>query len=431
MQIVIIGGSFSGVHCALRAAELYPTDHIILVEKERTLGFLPSGLPLYLKGDVPSLEKAVFTTVEALEEKGIEVKLETDVLHIDFEQQRIETSDELLPYDRLVLATGSSQVSQKIGLDHPGVLTYKNYKGAIQALQRIEESQAVAIVGAGQVGMELADALRYTGKQVHVFDSMGYPFYKYFDEDILERFVTMLKEQSNVIFHFNETINQLRDDGDQIELNIGSERILVESVSLGVNVRPDLNLYQNQLDTHSDMTIKVSEYLETSQPNVFAIGDLIQVPSRLLEQTVYLPLINNAVRTALVCAENLKDKTMVFEGTSRTIGTKLFDHYLASCGMIESDSFLYPEEVATICQEVPVTVLSRDTVRMKICYNRETTQILGVQLVSKANILDRINLYALSIDQGLTLNDMMQRDYFFHPKYANATDSFLNPRKGC
>ena len=418
MKIVIIGASFSGVHCALKAKELYPYDEVILIEKEEELGYLPSGLTLLLNKEIASLDEANFISKEQLVQSGIHLMLGVCVKSFDFTNQSLSTTEGEVFYDRLVLAMGSSQFSQKLMSEHTGFLTYKKKKEALNALDKLNETDQVAVIGAGQAGMELASALVHCGKRVTLVESMDYPLYKSFDKEFIEPLVASIKRNDSIETLFGQTVREITDN-KTLRLVTQQKEIESEAIFLATNVRPDLTIFEEKLDYHVDQTLKVDYYFETSEPNVFAIGDLIQVPSLLLDQTVYLPLINNAIRSGTICAENLKEKQTEYLGSIRIIGTKVFDYYLASCGLTEADSFLYGGQVGTVTINAPFTIAETESVRVKFTYNQETGVLLGTQIMSKQNILDKINTYALAIDMKMTIKELAQKDYFYHPSYTN------------
>ncbi|MFW7419594.1 FAD-dependent oxidoreductase [Vagococcus fluvialis] len=418
MKIVIIGASFSGVHCALKAKELYPYDEVILIEKEEELGYLPSGLTLLLNKEIASLDEANFISKEQIVQSGIHLMLGICVKSFDFTNQSLSTTDGEVFYDRLVLAMGSSQFSQKLMSEHTGFLTYKKKKEALNAFDKLNETDQVAVIGAGQAGMELASALVHCGKRVTLVESMDYPLYKSFDKEFIEPLVASIKRNDSIETLFGQTVREITDN-KTLRLVTQQKEIESEAIFLATNVRPNLAIFEGKLDYHVDQTLKVDHYFETSEPNVFAIGDLIQVPSLLLDQTVYLPLINNAIRSGTICAENLKEKQTEYLGSIRIIGTKVFDYYLASCGLTEADSFLYEGQVATVTINAPFTIAETEPVRVKFTYNQETGVLLGTQIMSKQNILDKINTYALAIDMKMTIKELAQKDYFYHPSYTN------------
>ncbi len=428
MKVVIVGASFAGIHCALRAKQLRPYDEVILIEKEEKIGYLPSGLTLMLNKKIDTLSDAFFTSQEELEKKGIHLMLGVSATKFNFNQDYIETTEEIIYYDKLVLAMGSSQVSQKIASDHPGFLTYKKENQARQALERIESSQEIAIIGAGQTGMELASALVSSDKKVKIIESMSYPLYKSFDEDVIVPLINEMNHHEKISLYFSQTVKDVEDTDVMNGLTVVTqqESLICDAAFLATNVRPDLSIFEGQLDYHTDQTLKVDPYFETSQPNVFAIGDLVQVPSLLLKQSMYLPLINNAVRSGQVCAENLQKKMTAYHGAIRVIGTHIFGYYLASCGLTEADSFLYEGPVESLTLNLPLSTIEKEnSVRIKFTYNEKTKVLLGAQIISQSNILEKINSYALAIDLKMTIQELAQKDYFYHPLFANPVSDMI------
>lgn len=428
MKTVIIGASFAGVHCALRAKQLRPYEEVVIIEKEETLGYIPSGLILLLNKNIKTLEDAIFISKDDLEKKGIHLVLGTSTSKFNFSEHYVETTKDRIYYDKLVLATGSAQVSQKLVSSHPGFLTYKKKKDSELALEKIKTSKEITVIGAGQTGMELASALVNEGKKVMLVESMSYPLYKSFDEDVIGPLMSEMSQESKLTTYFSQTVKEIEGDNLESELTIATQQntISCEAAFLSTNVRPNLSLFEEQLDYHTDQTLKIDDYFETSQPNVFAIGDLVQVPSMLLNQSMYSPLINNAIRSGQICAENLKEKKVAYQGSIRVIGTYVFGHYLASCGLTEADFFLYDDPIETIILDEPLSTIEQDKkIKIKFTYNKNTKILLGVQMISRVNILEKINRYTLAIESKMTLNELAKKDHFYHPLYANPASDMI------
>ncbi|MGM0123199.1 hypothetical protein IGI37_000565 [Enterococcus sp. AZ194] len=434
MEILIIGASFAGVSCALRARQLYPKAKITIIEKNQVVGFIPSGFLQYLTGQVARLEEAVFIKKEVLKKAGIEVNLGESLLRCFPEQHQIETSKKSYTYDRLVLAYGSIQESQVLQveefegrMDVPVV--YKDFPSAQRLATVIPEVQTIAIIGAGQAGMEAASAFVQMGKQVEVFETMDYPLFKYFDQSFLAPFLASLEQVKGLRLHCNTSVNQIRQTQTQsqipktvFEVQTHSLTQLSDLVFTMVNVRPKANPLNQVFESHSDYTIKTDAYLETSQADVFAVGDLIQIPALALKEKTYMPLINNAVRSGMAAAENLKQKTKVFKGGLRTIGTQLFGWYLASTGLLEAEAFNYPGKIATKSYQLSARLFSTEVIYCKVTFDETTHEVLGVQLLSKTNCLEKINTAALAIETKRTLEELAQKDYFFQPRYTPVFD---------
>ncbi|MBO0440813.1 FAD-dependent oxidoreductase [Enterococcus sp. DIV0869a] len=427
MKVVIIGASFAGVSAALATRKKHPKAEIYLIEKQQTVGYLPGGINLYFNEVIEPIEDAQFISKKQLADKNIHLLLNTKVISVDSKQHTIkcetQETESLLSFDKLILATGSSQWSQKIlGSDSEKVLKYKFLPGVIQAIEQLETSDKVALIGGGQIGAEAADTLVKKGKEVHLFERMDYLLFKYFDQEMIQPVQEEL-EAKGVVFHFDETVEKINDTEDGLIIETKKSRLPCDSAIFAMNVRPDLGYLDEFIKTHTDQTVIVNEYLETSQADVFAIGDCIQVPYSLSNESFYIPLVNNAVRTGLVVAQNLVESTTPFVGSIRTIGTKLVDYYIASTGLTEAEGLFHEQPIAASqVEQYSSSFLGNEKITGKIIYEVDSHKILGAQLVSKANILEKINTLALGIQMGQTLEEFYQKDFLYHPYFSNVLD---------
>ncbi|MBM6615381.1 FAD-dependent oxidoreductase [Desemzia sp. RIT804] len=428
MRVAIIGASFAGVAAALEVRKKFKQAEIILLEKQSKLGYIPNGLHLYLDKKIASLEEASFITEEQLQQQRIQIHLSSEVERVDVAQKQVSyqspAGEDTLVYDKLIIATGSSQLSQKIsGCDTTRVLKYKRFHEAEDALEKLNNSQQVTIIGGGQIGVEAADLLQKNGKQVTLIENMDYVLFKYFDKEMIEPLQAEM-EKSGVTLHLNQTVSSVEETDETVVAHLLNESIVSDTAILAVNVRPDLRFLGDQIKLHTDHTIVVDRYLRTSEKDVFAVGDCIQLQFGVDKDTFYIPLINNAIRTGMVAAANLVEPILPFKGSLRTIGTSAFDYYIASTGMTEEESLFYTHPVSAVRQKIKLSSLpTAETATVKFIYDKESRVLLGAQLLSKANILDKINTLALAIQTNQTLEDLMQKDFFFHPVYTNLIET--------
>ena len=424
MKVVIIGASFAGIAAALEVRKKQSDAEIILLEKQPTLGYIPNGLHLYWEKKISDLKDAYFITQEQLEKQHIRCYLAAAVEKIHTKQKIVDylyqEQEMTIAYDKLIIATGSSQLSQKItGSDNENVLKYKRHHEAEAALAKMEASQSVSIIGAGQVGAEAADLLSKQQKHVTLIESMDYVLFKYFDQEMIQPVQQKMREQG-IDLRLNQTVSAIETEADQqVTVRFGNEAVTSDAAILGVNVRPDLRFLDEHIYLHRDQTIAVDRYMQTSAKDVFAVGDCIQLTFGEDDETVYIPLVNNAVRTGIVAAANLIQPEVEFKGSLRTIGTHLFGYYIASTGITEAESLFTGQTVKACQQEVRLTSLpNADTVMIKWIYDSASHVLLGAQLISTSNILEKINTVALAIQTKQTLEDVRQKDYFFHPSFS-------------
>ncbi|AEB30180.1 NADH oxidase [Carnobacterium sp. 17-4] len=423
MIVVIIGASFAGVAAALEVRKKQSNAEIILLEKQPTLGYIPNGLHLYWENKIANLGAAYFITKEQLEKQNIQCYLEAAVEKIDSIHRTINYlqhgKEETISYDKLIIATGSSQLSQKIsGSDGENVLKYKRHHEAEDALSKIDASKSVTIIGGGQVGVEAADLLSKQQKHVTLIENMDYVLFKYFDKEMIQPLQQKMLEQG-IDLRLNQTASSIEAEDQPVTIRFGNEMVKSDAVILGVNVRPDLHFLDEHIRLHMDQTIAVDRYMRTSVEDVFAVGDCIQLTFGEDDETVYIPLVNNAVRTGIVAAANLIQPKMVFKGSLRTIGTFIFGYYIASTGITEAESLFTNQKVETYRQEVLLTSLPNSaTVTIKWVYDATSHTLLGAQMISTSDILEKINTLALAIQTKQTLEDLQQKDYFFHPSFT-------------
>lgn len=427
MKVVIIGASFAGVTAALAIRKQYPKAEIHLIEKQSTIGYLPGGINLYFNETIDPIENAKFITEQQLKERGILLLLNAKVVSMDSKQHIIQyekqAAEFFMSFDKLILATGSSQWSQKIlGSDSKKVLKYKFLSGVLQAIEQLENSDKIALIGGGQIGAEAADTLLKKGKKVHLFERMDYLLFKYFDEEMIQP-VQEEMALRGVVFHFDETVEKVTNLQEGLMIETKKSKLRCNNAIFAMNVRPDLRYLDEHIRTHTDQTIFVNKYLQTSQPDIFAIGDCIQVPYSLSKESFYIPLVNNAVRTGLVVAQNLMEPTTPFVGSIRTIGTKLVDYYVASTGITEAEGLFHEQPISIAHVQQKSSLFSgNEIIRGKIIFEKHSHKVLGAQLVSKADILEKINTLALSIQMGQTLEELYQKDFLYHPYYSNVID---------
>lgn len=412
MKVIIIGASFGGVYCALQTRKLHPDAEIIVIEKNEQFAFLPNGLLLYLQGIYESLEEATFISKEVLEKNDIQLHLNEVFLSCDSQKKTIQTNGASYTYDKLVLATGSTQQSKVIELAEEEIYHYKTYQAANYLLPKIEQAQEITLIGAGQAGMEAASVFIGLGKKVQVFEAMEYPLFKYFDQDFLTPFLTDLATIPHLDLRLNQRIAHVTQEESTSDLILTT-----------VNVHPTETM--NELVTHSDLTIQTNDFLETSEKDIFAVGDLIQIPFALTNEKIYLPQINHAVRSGMVVAANLVQPTKKFQGGLRMIGTKLFDWYLASVGLLESEAFLYPKVIQVKNLTLPISTTSKEMLYCKLILEKQTQRLLGVQLLSRNNCLPIIERCGWAIQQEMTMEALLEQDFFFQSEYST-TLAFLN-----
>ncbi len=438
MHLVAIGGSDAGISAALRARELDPGAEVTVVVADAYPNFSICGIPYYLSGEVPRWQALAHRTMADLEATGMRLRLDTTARRIDVPARKLlvtaaDGSEDLIGYDQLVIGTGAVPVRPPIhGLDDlgpaDGVHLLHTMGDTFAVMRTLTEASAarVVIVGAGYVGLEMADALVTRGLQV-----------------------TQIEQLPEVLATVNPQLGALvrcRLTGNGVDVLTGTTvqaitrrhtepgRLQVEAVTTGgepvthaadlvlvvAGVRPDTSLAASAGATlGAKGAIVVDRGMRTGLPGVFAAGDCVITHHRLLGQT-YLPLGTTAHKQGRVAGENAVGGNREFAGSLGTQVVKIFDHAAARSGLRDHE--------ATVAGFDPVTVESEaddhkayypgsHRIRMRFTGDRATGRLLGVQLFGHkhAEIAKRIDIAATAIFHGMTAAAVSDLDLSYTP----------------
>lgn len=200
MNIVIVGGSFAGIHAAIYLRQLMPTSEIYLIEKQSKLGWIPSGFNLILKGKVTSEKQLSWITKEELTDRyRIHVYTEKTVIGLK-EKKVVLAGGKKLDFDRLILATGSNQKFRNISAESTLIHPVKKIQNVTALQQKIMNAKKIAIIGAGQAGIEIAEGLASRKKQIHLYESRKSILFRYLDPEMTEPLVKEMKNQGLSLF---------------------------------------------------------------------------------------------------------------------------------------------------------------------------------------------------------------------------------------
>lgn len=438
MRVVIIGASHSGLSAAIDLKRLDPEIEVLLIDqqKKEDLGYISNGINLFYQGYIKKLEQAV-TRFNELVKRGIIFYTETRVLKIEPQQKIVEyqqlgaTERKTLRYDRLILATGSSPQQQRTGTQPmSNVINYKSRTESQKTLELLQQAQKVAIVGGGYIGVELADVLIKNDKEVHLIDSMDDILFRYFDPEMVQD-VEKAICAAGVHYHPQEFAVQFVTDEERVTaLRLKDETIAVDLVISPKALRPNAELFRGVIDLHEDNTVIVDEYLQTSQPDIYAIGDIVPITISAKNVHVFMPLVSRALRMGRAAALNIAGIKTAYSLADCVTLSKVFGYFLGSCGMVEEEAAFQGIDVHTLVCDLPLreNALAEKPshfVKAKINYEAGSGKILGIQLLSRKPLVEELNSACMALHKPLTLNELAVEMFCFSP---NMTDryNFLN-----
>ncbi len=369
MNIVIVGGSFAGIHAAIYLRQLIPTSEIYLIEKQSKLGWIPSGFNLIVKGKVTS-EKQLFwiTKEELIDRYRIHVYTEKTVIGLE-EKKVVLAGGDKLDFDCLILATGSNQNFRNVPAEARFIHPVKKIQNIAALQQKIMDAKKIAIIGAGQAGIEIAEGLASGKTQIHLYESRKSILFRYLDPEMTEPLVKEMKNQGISLFLEEQVVSLSENETAIVETERRRENY--DLVLLANHSRPNNQMWEEQLTLNDDGTIWVDDYLQTSQKDVYAIGDAIQVTFRPTNEKMYVSLVNNAVRTARNVSKTISGSATKDQGTYRPVGNQWFGYFLGSVGMTEEESIFYPQKIETGYAEYKLAAINQSKVKVKFLFDSE------------------------------------------------------------
>lgn len=423
MKTIIVGGSHGGVAAAKTLKVLAPDMEVLLIEKSRMISYVSSSINLYFEKYLSDLSQGHLNDPEMLEDMGIRVLTEHCASKIDCGKQqvfyhKVHQKENILveSYDYLILAMGSSPFNTDMNdQELENILTYKSFEESRIALQKIQEAQKITIVGAGYIGLELSSALKSEKKDLQVVDMLDAPLFRYLDSELTEHLLD--HQPPYVHLYLNSTVTGFTGTGGKVTKTILMDRELENDlVIFAINGRPNSELLQDEVKLNYDGTVAVNALLQTSDPKVYAIGDLISTAIGDNNHT-YITLVSNALMTGRIAAENICFGNRVsFEQANQTTISKIWGFYIGTSGLTEELAPFYNYDPIGFTKKFYDHAFEKDykEIEVKLVFDRKSTRLIGGQFLASFQNFDLINLISLMISQKMTPTDILTSDFFYN-----------------
>ena len=435
MKYVIIGGVAGGATAAARIRRMSETAEIILLEKGAHISYANCGLPYYIGGTITDREKLFVQTPKAFGHRlNIDVRINSEVTAIHPEEKIIEiqrsTGEHYTEtYDKLLLSPGASPVCPPLpGIDLPGIFTLRNVADTdkIKSFVTNRQVKHAVIIGGGFIGLEMAENLHALGAEVAVVE-MGNQVMAPIDIPMASLVHQHLVDKG-VKLYLQEAVTAFEQNGDSLTVRFKSGKSLdADMVLLSIGVRPNTVLAEHAgLKTGAARGIFVDQYLQTSAPDIYAVGDAIEYPHPITGKPWLNYLAGPANRQARIVADNMVNGNHVaYEGSIGTAIAKVFDLTVATTGLpgkrliqegIDYKTItIHPNSHAGYYPEA--TPLS-----IKITFSPQDGKLYGAQIVGIDGVDKRIDEFAFAIKQNKTIYDLMALEHAYAPPYSSAKD---------
>jgi NADPH-dependent 2,4-dienoyl-CoA reductase/sulfur reductase-like enzyme len=427
-RVLIVGGSDAGISAALRARELDSAVEVTVLLADAYPNFSICGLPYYLSGDVPDWRSLAHRSVEELEHAGIELLLEHRVEEVDATTQTVVTRGGRHRYDRLVVATGAEPVRPPIpGLEHEGVhqlLTIGDARLLDEVLARGPER--AVIVGAGYIGLEMAEALRARGLDVTLVEQL--PAVLPTVDRELGELVREELQRNGVLVLTDSTVSAIEEHGARLVVLGDHLRKEADVVLVVVGVRPSVELGRAAgIPLGPHCALQVDRRMETALPDVFAAGDCTVTYHRLLETDTYLPLGTTAHKQGRIAGENAAGGDRRYDGSLGTQVVKVFELAIARTGFRDAEATeagLEPLTIGTAGFDHRAYYPHAHEIAVRLTGERPSGRLLGAQMLGHvdAQVAKRIDIVATALYSGLSVDAINALDLSYTPPFGSPWD---------
>lgn len=429
-KYVIIGGVAAGATAAARLRRQDEGAEITLVEKGPYVSFANCGLPYFIGGDIKRRSKLLLQSPEGFWSRyRVKVLNNSEAVEIDRSGKRVrvksQDGEQWLEYDKLLLAQGGRPIVPDTieGLDLAGVFTLWTIPDMDKIDQFIKQNQpkTAVVVGGGFIGLEMVEALHARGLQVRLVELASWPMIT-MDQEFGAKIVQTLRAHG-VDVHLGRSLQAVKDS--RVVLSDGTE-LDADLVILSIGVRPNLELAQKSgLKLGERGGLYVDEYLRTSDSNIYAAGDMVEILHRVSGQGTRIPLAGPANRQGRIAAINMAGGQQVYRGGLGTSVVKIFDVTAASTGLSEKAALALGLDAigVTIVKDNQVSYYpGGEPLMVKVVADRTSHRILGAQAFGIKGVDKRIDAVSSALVGKLTLEDLAETDFAYAPPYNSGND---------
>lgn len=432
MKILIVGGVAGGATAAARLRRLNEQDEIIVFERGEYVSFANCGLPYYIGGVIPDSDKLLLQTPESFYERfRVEVRTNCEVTEIDREQKCVsvkrgsETYTE--PYDKLILSPGAEPfIPGALDIQSKRIFTLRNMADTfkIKNYAALASPKRAVILGGGYVGIEMAENLAHLGIEVYVIE-LADQILSTFDLDMVCDVQNYLRDKGLHILT-GTSIDEAIEDEDGLILKTSQGEMRADILIAAAGVRPETAMASAcGLETSPNGGIHVNESMQTSDPDIYAVGDAVETKFLVSNCQRIVPLAGPANKQARIAANHIAGRADAYHGTQGSAIIKLFDMTAACTGLTEREAMrsgIPYEKVFTFSPSHATYYPNASNMSIKTLYDPKDGKILGAQIVGYEGVDKRCDIMAVAVRLGLTANQLCELELCYAPPFSSAKD---------
>ena len=447
LRVVIIGAVAAGPKAGCRIKRLKSDAQITMIDRDNFISYGGCGIPFYVSGDVAELNELLSTSFHFVRDaeffrgaKGVNALPGVEALEIDRQAKQVLVrkvstgEEERLDYDKLILATGSTPFIPPIpGVESKGVLPVANLHQAEAIKEMVSHGQVetAAIVGAGSIGLEMAESLAdLWGVEVNVFELTDQLLPGVLDSEMARMIQVHLEAQEGINIHLSSPVEEILAGGEGrvAAVKSGGKEYPADLVILAAGVRPNAELAQKAgLELDEFGGVLVNDHLETSDPDIYAGGDCVSLPNPITGKRQYVPAGSLANRAGRAIGTNICGGDAVLPGTVGTWCMKVFGLSTARCGLTSDQAAdLGFEPVAPLVVQADRAHFHPDHALMylKLVVDKKTRRVLGISALGENGdaVKGRVDAVAGLLFKNALLEDISEMELAYSPPLGAAVD---------
>lgn len=454
MKVIIVGGVAGGASCAARLRRLDEKVEILMVERGHYVSYANCGLPYHVGGVIEQESSLLVATEQTFcEQFAIDCRTRCEVIGVSPRQKTVQLKNHVTgevtteKYDKLVLSPGAAPIRPPLpGIDLPGIFSVRSVPDAREirewldrdiedrsgmnaytGYQTVMPAKRAVVIGGGFIGLEMVENLVHRGLEVTVIEKLNQvmppldPEMAGFVERYLVKHGVRL-ELNNGVAGFEQS-----PDGALVVLTESGKRFLADVVILAIGVRPETALAKMAgIEIGERGGIRVDEHMRTSDPDIFAVGDAVEVKDFVTNQWTLIPLAGPANRQGRIVADVITGRDSRFRGTQGTSICQIFEGVIASTGASEKilnrlgdtdyeKIYIFPNSHAGYYPGAKY-------IATKIIFRKSDGCLLGAQVLGEDGVPKRIDSFAMAIQMGCTIYDLEEAELCYAPPFGSAKD---------
>lgn len=427
-KIVVIGANHAGTAAINFLTDLSKDNQVVVFDRNSNISFLGCGMALWIGNQISGSDGLFYSNKEKLEAKGAKVTMEAEIEKIDFQKKTVygktKTGSAIEEtYDKLILATGSLPIIPKIkGMELENVQQVKLFQDAQKVIEKLKNPaiKNIAVVGAGYIGVELAEAFKRHDKNVVLIDAMSSSLSNYYDKPFTQLMDDNLQKHG-IQLAYNQTVQEIKGSTKVEAVLTDKGEYPADMVVVCIGFRPNTELGKDSLETFKNGAYLVNLKQETGIKDVYAIGDCATVFDNSIGEKSYIALATNAVRSGIVAAYNASGIALDGIGVQGSNGINIYELKMVSTGITEERAKKLGLDVEFTdfqdLQRPEFMETNNPPVKIRIVYCKKTRVILGAQMASEYDMSMGIHMFSLAIQEKVTIDKLKLLDIFFLPHF--------------